>query len=347
MPEGRRTTLIALACFLGGCALSGAVFFFAYSQSAAQSARPLRESDISTYNDSEYKFTDPLLGISDVQSSSNYDDVEQELESFIQQQKSAGLVSASIDFRDIRKPGGFVIDPAELYHAASLYKVPLMMAYYKIAEGGQPAIFSQEIYYSGATNLDNAEEIKSPVQLAPGTYTVEQLIEHMIRYSDNNAADLLLQHLKDTNNYQNYTSVYSDLGIDPATVDEQADNVSVQDYSLFLRTLYNATYLDRTDSERALELMTQTDFTEGIESGVPNSIPVAEKFGETQVADASGNLIGKELNNCGIVYYPNHSYLLCIMTKGTGDNVPFLEDTLRSISHMVYQSMEKMYPQGT
>lgn len=218
------------------------------------------------------------------------------------------------------------------------------MAYYKIAET-DPAVLSDEITYSGAEDRNAVEEIKSAVQLTPGAaYTAEQLIEHLIRYSDNNAANLLLQHLSDTNRIAAYTAVFSELGINPSVLTQYTDNVAVQQYSMFLRSLYNATYLSRANSERALRLLSETDFTEGIESGVPNGTPVAQKFGEVRMTDASGMLLGKEINNCGIVYYPGHPYLLCIMTKAKGDDIQALENNIASISRIIYKHMQDFYP---
>ncbi|MDO8560151.1 MAG: serine hydrolase [bacterium] len=56
--------------------------------------------------------------------------------------------------------------------------------------------------------------------------------------------------------------------------------MSVKDYASFFRILYNASYLNREQSERALGLMTKTRFRDGIIAGVPAGRPVAHKFGE-------------------------------------------------------------------
>jgi beta-lactamase class A len=138
--------------------------------------------------------------------------------------------------------------------------------------------------------------------------------------------------------------VFGDLGVDPSVLSKYTDNMSVQAYSMFLRALYNATYLNREDSERALRLLSETDFSEGIESGVPNSTLVAEKFGEVKMTDSSGVQLGKEINNCGIVYYPDHPYLLCIMTKGEGNDIKGLESVVAGVSRIVYQGMQTLYP---
>ncbi len=343
MNKNRNLILVALCSFLVGA--SCAVLFLQPAKPTAK-VSALRESNLTT-PDSEYKLIDPLIGVKGINQSTQYNTMQTQVATYIASQKDNGLLSASVDFRDIGVPGGFVLNPSERYTPASLNKVPLMMAYFKIAETN-PNILSQEITYSGATNSNDIETIKPAVQISPGTsYTVEQLIEHMILYSDNNAADLLTHYLNQTNNFSAYTAVFTDLGVDPNILGTYTDNMTVAEYSIFLRALYNSTYLDWNHSELALQLLTQTDFSEGLESGVPNDTQVAEKFGEVKLVSSSGTLVGRELNNCGMVYYPNHPYLLCIMTKASGDNIQALENEIGAISSIVYKNMETLYPQSS
>ena len=42
----------------------------------------------------------------------------------------------------------------------------------------------------------------------------------------------------------------------------------------------------------------------------------------------------KQLHDCGIIYSPTNTYVLCIMTKGT--NFTDLANTIKNISSMVY-----------
>src|SRR6185312_8614891 len=119
----------------------------------------------------------------------------------------------------------------------------------------------------------------------------------------NNAYALLLNNLTNTGHYKDLTDLYSNLGVAYNGDDTVSDYMTVSGSSLFMRVLYNATYLSRDDSEKALSLMAQTDFTDGIESGVPNGITVAQKFGEANVAQGS-TVVGHEFHNCGVVYYP-------------------------------------------
>ncbi len=334
-------TTIVIAFMVGALLGVGGTLLLS-SQQPSSKPKALRESDFATAR-SQYEFIDPLIGTRGVGQPEKYDAIKKQVSAFIES-RSPELQIASVDFRDINESAGFVVNPTEMYTPASLNKVPVMMAYYKLAES-DPTILSHTLYYSGEKDSNSVEEIKSPVQLTPGkSYPIGTLIEHMIRYSDNNAADLLNQYLKDSNHLSTYAAVFGDLGVDPQVLTAYTDNMTVQNYSMFLRALYNATYLARDGSEAALALLSKSDFAAGIESGVPNSVTVAQKFGEVRMTDAQGTFLGKEIHNCGIVYYPLHPYLLCIMTKNTTDDIATVENDIAQISRIVYTGMEKLYP---
>lgn len=303
----------------------------------------LRESDIAS--STGYTFTDPLIGLTTANTANapQYAQLQGQVQSYINAQEQQGdLFSAAVKFSDIEASEGFTIDPNEQFDPASLTKVPLAMAYYSLAET-DPSVLDQEIYYSGTPDLDADEQIESPTQLVPGqSYTVEQMIEHMIKYSDNNAEQLLADHLSTIGQLDVLSTLFGNLGI-PVNPDNP-DDMTVQQYSLFLRVLFNSTYLDRDYSEQLLKLMSETDFSSGIDSGVPNNIVVSEKFGDARITNSQGQQVGAELQNCGIVYYPDHPYLLCIMTKG--DSIPNLERTIAQISMLVYSGVESHYPQN-
>jgi beta-lactamase class A len=333
-PAGSFAVAVAIGMTMGGA------IAYAWLRASPAPVRALRESDIPS--SSGYTFTDPLLGLamSGNVATSDYNNLQQQVASYISQEKQSGLQVASVNFRDIEQSDGFTVSPDISYDPASLTKVPLMMAYYYLSETN-PSILSDTITYSGATNLDAQEQIRSSTQLIPGArYTVDEMIDHMIRYSDNNAEQLLADHLASTGNLSILTNLFGDLGIKIDTND--TDNMTVQTYSLFLRVLFNATYLDRADSEKALRLLSETDFGSGIRAGVPSAVPVAEKFGDARIMNAANVQVGAELQDCGLVYYPEHTYILCVMTKG--ETIPHLEMVIAGISKIVYQDMQARYP---
>ncbi len=120
--------------------------------------------------------------------------------------------------------------------------------------------------------------------------------------------------------------------------------MSPKTYSFVFRVLYGATYLSRDSSEKALELLNQTEFTEGIVVGVPDNLPVAHKYGArtTQIAAKTNPKEEiKELHDCGIVYYPNHPYLLCVMTQGY--DFKTLSNLIKEISSISYEELSRFF----
>jgi len=136
------------------------------------------------------------------------------------------------------------------------------------------------------------------------------LVKNTIIYSDNTAYDLLVLN---TDN-QNFKKTFTDLGIllPPAQEVNLKDFITVKDYSSFFRVLYNASYLSPENSQKALNLLTQTTFKDGLTALLPSDLTVAHKFGE-RLTPETGEV---QLHDCGIVYYPQNPYLLCLMTRG-------------------------------
>ncbi len=253
------------------------------------------------------------------------------------QKQQGGIAAASVYFRDLDPGNWFGINTSLLYAPASLFKVPTAIALYKIAEQN-PEILAKKVVYQSADDLNVGENFKPAVSLIRGqAYTVEELLEHMLIYSDNNALHLLQNQIDP--GYLN--EVFTDLGL--STVGSGDVNImSVKVYSFAFRALYNSTYLDQQFSNKLLQILTLPDFPQGIRSGVPASIMVAQKFGERTVDQTLHPGVGpKELHDCGIIYYPGHPYFLCIMTQGS--DFTRLIRLIHDISFTVFQHMDTIY----
>jgi beta-lactamase class A len=303
---------------------------------------PITLTSAKRADDSAYTFINPLLScdISENKEFTEYKPLEEEIQAAIQKQDSNKVTSVSVYFREFKEGKWFSINPEELYSPASLLKVPVMIAYFKQAEL-TPEILNQELTYTGKNAISNEiEYYRSPNDIKPGTYTVFKLIESMIKYSDNIATNLLYQAM----DIKSLVEVMSDIGIripqDKANL-ATTDFLTVKSYSYLFRLLYNSTYLSRSMSEKALRLLSYNDFPQGIYGGVPDTMVVAQKFGERTIQDNSSKILSRELHDCGIIYYPNHPYLLCIMTKG--QDFDALSLTIQSISKIIYTNVDKRY----
>lgn len=305
-------------------------YIFFKKTTAIDPATTLRQSQLSGQ---QYQLINPLLGCESVSRNqpAEFAPLKSALSDYISARRmnnSADAISVYFDTRDGRS---LEINSEEKYSPASLMKVPVMVAVLKQSES-DPSFLSKKIYYDGSFDANQGEYYKPAVVLeANKFYTVNDLLERMLQYSDNNAMTLLVKNA----NVSNIESVYDDLGFSiPTSSAGTADNLSVQEYANVFRFLYNATFLDRDNSEKAMELLVKKDFPEGIQASVPSSTPVAQKFGERTLGTYTDASSQKELHDCGIVYYPGHPFLLCIMTKGK--NFDTLSQIIRDISKTTY-----------
>lgn len=282
-----------------------------------------------------YQFIDPLLACNINNSNVFQKDMalNGQIQSLIDAHTNAGDISkASVYFVNTSNGSWINVYGNEAYYPSSLGKVPIMIAYYEFAQS-DPSILNKEITYPvGSTDLNQEQGIKPAKSIVPGeTYTVGELIGYMIKYSDNNASQLLYGDID--RNLLNH--VYGDLGIpvkEDATL-EDLDFIKTQQVATLFRILYNATYISRDYSEQALRLLSQTSFTEGIVAGVPHQTVVSHKLGLVEIAPG-GVVSQHELHDCGIVYAKN-PYLLCVMTRGSAD-LQKLESIIAQISKIAY-----------
>ena len=314
---------------LGGLVLLGVGFAAGFFSRPAQmpSSQAIRE-----HNDA-YTFIDPLLVVDRPNSgvpSPEYRNLAASVQSYIGTQEATGNINtASVYFINYAKGGSFGINVNDAYSPASLLKVVVMIAYFKEAEA-DPTVLDTNIAYT--KELADAENVPfaTPSELTVGqTYTVSQLISKMITDSDNGAMDMLTQSV----DQQYLNGVYSDLNLVNPDTDPDNYTISTKDYSLFFRVLYNATYLTRADSEKALSLLSQATFKDGLVAGLPIGTVVAHKFGE-HITGTDGQAQSVELHDCGIVYGTGGPYLLCVMTRGT--SLPAVSSLIAGISKMVH-----------
>jgi beta-lactamase class A len=247
--------------------------------------------------------------------------------------KSEGKIhTAGVYFRDLNNGTWFEVNGLEPFLSASLLKVPLLIEILKKVEY-DPHFFSQQVEYIGVggTNLGIEQYFKSNDPIKAGsTYTVQGLIEHTIKNSDNDAAAVLAKLLGEKNLY----AIYREIGVTSPPEDPDKDYMIPREYASFFRILFNASYLSREYSEAALSLLSQTTFIQGIVAGVPSDITVSHKFGERFLNTTSE----KQLHDCGIVNYPQRPYLLCVMMRG--DDFEKLADAIRGISRITYQNVD-------
>jgi len=282
-----------------------------------------------------YKYVSPLLECEQVEGLGgvNFNSLESEIDSYIESKKAQkDLENAAVYFRQFRNGAWFGVNEREGYAPASLLKVPIMMAYLKESEDDD-AILSEVIKFSGENKALDQEFDPQEGLVKGESYTNLELLEKLIKYSDNDALYLLAQNLDE----YKVSKLMEDLGISSQGIGVAEDYMSVRSYASLFRVLYNASYLSKENSEKALSFLANSAFSNGLRSGVPENIEIAHKFGQRDIVGEDL----KQLHDCGIIYHPNKPYLLCIMTRGYDYDV--LSGIIGEISKKTYDTYSRVY----
>jgi beta-lactamase class A len=283
----------------------------------------------------------PLVGVEtpNAEALGLYSDQESQVRSYVKGEQRKGNVDYfSMYFRDLKTGTWFGIDEGKQYAPVSLFKLPLAIAVYKQLSDTNSGT---TIYLPYTKDEDSSlrslgKDIATSTLVIGNYYSVDTLVQKMLVNSDNGARNVLAAYVKSV--YIN--DLFARLGVNPPLPGNDY-SISPKIYSYFLRLLYNGSYLGVENSEKLLELLAKTTFVDGLVAGTPPGIPVAHKFG-------SLNLLNKEtgqgiigLHDCGIVYYPDRPYLICIMTQGKDQTD--LARTIKTVSAMMFDEARTGY----
>lgn len=245
----------------------------------------------------------------------------------VQDQIDSGQVrEMSVYYRDLSDGPWFGINEKVKYNPASMMKVPILVAWLKRAEK-DPSVLQSKLKFDGKKYNGPPQGYKPAQTLKDGAgYTVETLLRYMMYYSDNRSL-WLLQINMDAGEYE-----YVLHNMDVTNEQEDGhDTITVHSYSGFLRILYNASFLNKEMSEKALQLMSYQDFPIGIAAGIPPGTKLASKFGEFSDSKTPDII---QLHEFGIVYHPKGPYILGILTRGNNYNKQ--AGIIKTVSKEVY-----------
>jgi beta-lactamase class A len=318
----------------------GALAGFLYAASANPLAyRSIREAS------SDYSFISPLLyiQIGEEHSFPKYSALKERLSEKVEEAIAAGSAqNVSVYFRNLDTSQWVGVNQEARFAPASMLKVLTLIGALRRAEQ-EPSLLANHLRLHDIENRfpleDSIYPIDDPIR-SGRVYSIDELLRHMIIYSDNAANFGLIQYIGD----DVIEDIYKDLEL--ATPDANGDQgYTPQEYSRIFRTLYNSTYLSRKDSERALDLLSQTTFKNGLVAGVPEGTVVAHKFGvrrlsKDRIAAANGEYSEQELHDCGIVYFPGQPYFLCVMTRGM--ELENLESVIQDISAATWEEVDRL-----
>ena len=294
-------------------------------------SRPISAQTQETRVLGKYKFINPLLECDSYTPSDALRDkqLRVKLNEFVKEVIHDGRAnSISIYYRDLNNGPWVGINEKEVFAPASLLKVPFLIGALKYSET-QPGFLQQRIVFHEDAIDDFVANISDEMIVLGESYTVLDLLERMIIKSDNAAKNLILSELVSAG----FTKVlWDDIGMEEPSSSTPENFLTVKEYSSFFRILYNSTYLSKDNSQLALDILSRSNFADGIRAGLPKDILVASKFGERGSLDSDV----KQLHECGIVYDGKSPFLLCIMTRGKDWNAQAL--VIQEVAALVYET---------
>ncbi len=280
---------------------------------------------------SGFKYTKPIISAERECESPVFFPLKNEINRFIDNEQKDGVVtSTSVYIRDFEKGEWMAINDQKHYLPGSLLKVGVLITWMRMSEN-QPGILDKEIVYLNPNNFRFPNEyFKSDTIIAGHKYKIRQLLESMIINSDNRAT-LFLENIMDTNIFK---KEFSDLGIPTPSFSDNNFMLTVKEYSIFMKDLFNSSDLAPKESEYAISLLTQSKFKEGLVKELPDSVVVAHKFGEV----GDGRI--HELHETGMIYIKNRPYLITVMTQGRDWNR--LSNVISHTSKLTYDYILSM-----
>ncbi len=236
------------------------------------------------------------------------------------------------------------VNDSEVFYMASLLKLPLIIAGYKLAEI-EPGILTHELVFNGEVDEYDIQHSASTSLLVKGnSYTIKDLMNRAIIHSENAASKLLFDYYPP----EFLDRILQALAVQIRLPEGGVENpITARTYATILRTLYNGSYLTREYSNDVLTLLTNVEYRTGAVAKLPSNVTVAHKFAEREVVDeVTGKVIYKQLHECGIVYAKNATepYTFCIMTEGSPNSD--LEKIQQDISLNIYNTMVDEYGGG-
>jgi beta-lactamase class A len=236
----------------------------------------------------------------------------------------------SVFLRDLRTGRTWTHNPDDLFPAASLIKVPIMIAtFYKIKEG--QLSLDEKLAISRRNRVGGSGSLKW--QPDGAKYTIRELLIHMINESDNTATKMVLD--RDGLGYVQqqfprmgllYTGIYEDgMSIKGGRVAHE-NYTTAREMSMLMEKIYRGEAVDKESSELMLEILKKPKAVASrLQKGMPSDWEIGHKTG----------LLRQACHDSAIFFTPNGDYQMTVLT---GDNRTYSQakDFITKLAHVTF-----------
>jgi len=198
--------------------------------------------------------------------------------------------------QDLATGESYGLNAKEIFTAASLIKLPVLLTLYKEVEGGNLTLDTKYVL-KAADKRGGAGSIQ--YKPAGTVYTYRQMAQLMGKQSDNTAFNVFSNVLRE----EKIQMVVNDLGMKNTSFKD--NKTTPEDIGLFFYKFYTQNILIRDNRDELLSFITDTIYEDRIPAGVPKGTKVAHKI---------GNEIGV-ISDAGIVF-AKEPFVLAILSEG-------------------------------
>ncbi len=237
------------------------------------------------------------------------------------------------------KPGIFVweydsgkylgINENEIFSAASIIKVPVLVRLFKSIEANQFTIYDEMFltdYYrsSGSGDLQYKQ---SGLKL-----TIDQLAHDMITTSDNTATNMLMSKM---GSMEDVNAGLRDWGLSRTRVNnwlpdlDGTNTTTPAEMATLLYNLDNPGFLNVNSREYIIDYMSHVKNNRLIQAGIDPKALFIHKTGD----------IGTMLGDAGIVYAPNGKRYIVVILANRPFNHPAGKDFIQKASEIIYKEI--------
>ena len=236
----------------------------------------------------------------------------------------------SIYVKDLKGGRAWTHNPDDLFPAASLIKVPILIAtFYKIRDGGVSLDDSLTI-----TRLNRVGGSGSLKWRPDGTQlTVRDALTHMINESDNTATKMVLERVGIGYVQQQfprmgllYTGIYEEgMSIKGGRVAHE-NYTTAREMEMLLEKIYRGEAVDKASSDVMMEILKKPKAVASrLQKGMPAGWEIAHKTG----------LLRQACHDSAIFFTPNGDYAITVLT-GQNASYSTAKDFITKIAHVTF-----------
>jgi len=236
----------------------------------------------------------------------------------------------SVVVSDLRSGKTWSLNGDDLFPAASLIKVPIMIgAFYKMKDG--QLSLDEKIAISRRNRVGGSGSLK---WRPDGTkLTMRELLVYMINESDNTATKMVLDRVGLGYVQQQfprmgllYTGIYEDgMSIKGGRVLHE-NYTTAREMTMLMQKIYRGEAVDRESSELMLEILKKPKAVASrLQKGMPSGWEIAHKTG----------LLRQACHDSAIFFTPNGDYAMTVLT---GDNRTYAQakDFITKLAHVTF-----------